>query len=234
MKPPSAPRRRERWFALRAPRAPRLMRDGHCWRSGSRSLVVRRRVRRAGRDARPADRRRARTPSPSTTSAFRIRPLPGRRRRCQRRTIRERPVAGLAHAFVFWGFVAFGGYTVVEFLYGLGHRRSHGTPAGSTSTALVLTPFAVAVLGGIIYLLIRRAFVRPVALGTKVSIESIVIALFIATLMVTFLLDLAARRGVARRARELVGPRARHPGVPGADSRRRSTSTWCCRRSRCS
>ena len=24
------------------------------------------------------------------------------------------------HAFVFWGFVAFGGYTSVEFLYGLG------------------------------------------------------------------------------------------------------------------
>src|SRR3954465_9427062 len=38
----------------------------------------------------------------------------------QRRTIRERPVAGLMHAFVFWGFVAFGGYTTVEFLRGLG------------------------------------------------------------------------------------------------------------------
>jgi Fe-S oxidoreductase len=44
------------------------------------------------------------------------------------------------------------------------------------------------VLAGIIYLLIRRAFLRPVGLGTKVSVESIVIALFIATLMVTFLL----------------------------------------------
>jgi len=38
----------------------------------------------------------------------------------QRRTIRERPVAGLMHALVFWGFVAFAGYTSVEFLYGLG------------------------------------------------------------------------------------------------------------------
>jgi Fe-S oxidoreductase len=37
-------------------------------------------------------------------------------------------------------------------------------------------------------LLIRRAFVRPVGLGTKVSAESIVIALFIAALMITFLL----------------------------------------------
>src|SRR5213594_2782781 len=38
----------------------------------------------------------------------------------QLRTIRERPAAGIMHALVFWGFVAFGGYTLVEFLYGLG------------------------------------------------------------------------------------------------------------------
>src|ERR1700674_912350 len=38
----------------------------------------------------------------------------------QRQTIRERPAAGVAHAFVFWGFVAFAGYTTVEFLFGLG------------------------------------------------------------------------------------------------------------------
>jgi len=38
----------------------------------------------------------------------------------QVRTIRERPIVGLAHAFVFWGFIAFAGYTSVEFLRGLG------------------------------------------------------------------------------------------------------------------
>src|SRR4030095_6824402 len=38
----------------------------------------------------------------------------------QVRTIRERTLAGGMHAFVFWGFVAFGGYTTVEFLRGLG------------------------------------------------------------------------------------------------------------------
>ncbi len=105
----------------------------------------------------------------------------------QRRTIRERPVAGLAHAFVFWGFAAFGGYTITEFLYGLGVVDLTGT-GWFHAYRLVLTPFAAAVLAGIIYLLIRRAFLRPVGLGTKVSVESIVIALFIATLMVTFLL----------------------------------------------
>jgi Fe-S oxidoreductase len=105
----------------------------------------------------------------------------------QRKTIVERPGAGLAHALVFWGFVAFGGYTAIEFLSGLGIvDLTHG--GWFTVYRVVLTPFAVAVLGGIVYLLIRRAFVRPVGLGPTVSVESIVIALFITTLMVTFLL----------------------------------------------
>jgi Fe-S oxidoreductase len=108
---------------------------------------------------------------------------------CQRQTIVERPVAGVAHAFVFWGFVAFGGYTLTEFLYGLGIVDLTRT-GWFDAYRMVLTPFAVAVLGGILYLLIRRAFLRPVALGPTISVESIVIALFIATLMVTFLLGL--------------------------------------------
>ena len=112
----------------------------------------------------------------------------------QARTIRERPIAGIAHAFVFWGFVAFGGYTLTEFLRGLGIvDLTHTT--WFTAYRLALTPFAVAVLGGILFLLIRRAFVRPVGLGTKVSIESIVIALFIATLMVTYLLTFRMEEG---------------------------------------
>jgi Fe-S oxidoreductase len=112
----------------------------------------------------------------------------------QRKTIKERPLTGLMHAFVFWGFVAFGGYTLVEFLYGLGlidltHARWF------LAYRIALTPFATLVLLGIVYLLIRRAFVRPVALGTKLSIESVVIALFIATLMVTFLLTFRLDEG---------------------------------------
>jgi Fe-S oxidoreductase len=105
----------------------------------------------------------------------------------QRKTITERPVAGTAHALVFWGFVAFAGYTTIEFLAGLGIADLTHTRAFDFYRA-VLSPFAVAVLGGIVYLLFRRAFIRPVALGTHVSAESIVIGLFIATLMATFLL----------------------------------------------
>jgi Fe-S oxidoreductase len=105
----------------------------------------------------------------------------------QRQTIKERPLAGLMHAFVFWGFIAFAGYTTIEFLDGLGIVDLTGTRWFAAYRS-VLAPFAIAVLAGILYLLVRRAFVRPVALGDHVSVESIVIALFIATLMVTFLL----------------------------------------------
>ena len=105
----------------------------------------------------------------------------------QVRTIRERPVVGIAHALVFWGFVAFAGYTSVEFLRGLGIVDLTGT-RWFFAYRVILVPFATAVLAGILFLLIRRAIVRPPALGRTVSIESIVIALFIATLMITFLL----------------------------------------------
>jgi Fe-S oxidoreductase len=93
------------------------------------------------------------------------------------------------HAFVFWGFIAFAGYTTVEFLYGLGIVDLTRT-GWFAAYRVILAPFATAVLVGILYLLVRRAFVRPVGLGDHVSVESIVIALFIATLMITFLLGL--------------------------------------------
>ena len=105
----------------------------------------------------------------------------------QRRTIVERPVAGLAHAGVFWGFLAFAGYTATEFLAGLGILDLTHTRAFELYR-LLLTPFAVAVLSGILFLLIRRGILRPAALGDHVSVESLVIGCFIATLMVTFLL----------------------------------------------
>jgi len=114
----------------------------------------------------------------------------------QVRTIRERPLTGLMHAFVFWGFVAFGGYTTVEFLYGLGIVDLTQTN-WFYAYRMALTPFAIGVLVGIVYLLIRRAFVRPIALGDHVSLESIVIALFITTLMVTFLLAFRLEEGTA-------------------------------------
>jgi Fe-S oxidoreductase len=105
----------------------------------------------------------------------------------QRQTIRERPLAGLAHALVFWGFLAFGGYTAVEFLDGLGLARLADT-RWFAAYRVALTPFACAVLAGIAYLILRRTIARPPGLGARVSVESVVIGAFIATLMITFLL----------------------------------------------
>jgi Fe-S oxidoreductase len=105
----------------------------------------------------------------------------------QRQTIAERPITGLAHALVFWGFVAFGAYTAAEFLAGLGIVDVTHTE-WFDAYRYVLTVFATAALAGIVYLLVRRVVFRPVALGEAVSVESIVIGLFIATLMITFLL----------------------------------------------
>jgi Fe-S oxidoreductase len=112
----------------------------------------------------------------------------------QRLTIVERPLAGVMHALVFWGFIAFAGYTLAEFAYGLGLVDVTGT-RWFHAYRLMLVPFASAVLVGILYLLVRRAVLRPVALGASVSIESVVIAIFIATLMVTFLLTLQLAEG---------------------------------------
>jgi Fe-S oxidoreductase len=106
----------------------------------------------------------------------------------QSKTIRARPWPGLAHLLVFWGFCAFGLYTAVEFLHGLGIVDLTDTrPFHWYKTALV--PFACGVLAGIVFLAIRRGIVRPRWLGDHVSKESILIAGFIATLMITFLLE---------------------------------------------
>lgn len=116
----------------------------------------------------------------------------------QSRTIAERPLVGLAHLGVFWGFVAFSLYTAVEFAHGLGFMDLTGA-AWFRVYAWILVPFALAVIVGISGLMVRRVFVRPAALGTGVSWESVLIGGFILTLMVTFLLDLGLGEGLASR-----------------------------------
>jgi Fe-S oxidoreductase len=116
----------------------------------------------------------------------------------QSRTIAERPLVGLAHLGVFWGFCAFALFTAVEFLRGLG-VADLTTTAWFATYALLLVPFALAVLVGITGLISRRVFVRPPALGEHVSKESVLIGFFIITLMVTFLLDFSLAEGVGAR-----------------------------------
>ena len=116
----------------------------------------------------------------------------------QSRTIAERPAVGVAHLGVFWGFTAFALYTGVEFLAGLGIADFTGS-RWFHLYALALVPFSVAVILGISGLLVRRAIVRPASLGDHVSGESVLIGLFILTLMVTFLLAFRWETGVAAR-----------------------------------
>jgi Fe-S oxidoreductase len=113
----------------------------------------------------------------------------------QSKVVAEKPVVGLAHALVFWGFIAFSGYSGAQFLKGLHIVDLTGTPA-FRSYSLALVPFAIGVLAGIGFLVVRRVAVRPEALG-PLSWESVLIGGFIATLMVTFLLDFRLTEGPA-------------------------------------
>jgi Fe-S oxidoreductase len=118
--------------------------------------------------------------------------LPGRVRRFlsevifQSKVIAAKPLVGLAHLFVFWGFTAFGLYTIGELLFGLGIVDVTRT-APFHGYKLLLVPFSLAVLAGMSGLLVRRGLVRPPALGQTVSAESILIGFFIVGLMLTFL-----------------------------------------------
>ena len=101
----------------------------------------------------------------------------------QSKVIRERPLPGLAHAFVFWGFLAFVLVTLNHFATGisvafLGEDSAYFYFAGA---------FAVAVTISITGLFVRRFFARPRWLGEHLSKESGYIALLIAILMLTFL-----------------------------------------------
>ncbi len=111
----------------------------------------------------------------------------------QGKVIRERPAAGLAHAFVFWGFCAFALITLNHLATGFGVPFL--SPAGGFGRIYFafVAVFAVAVAVSITYLAARRFILRPVWLG-KVSHESGIIAALIFVLMVTYLAGLARNR----------------------------------------
>jgi len=104
---------------------------------------------------------------------------------CQAKVIKERPLPGIAHAFVFWGFCIFGlitlnhfatalGFPILDNMFGEAYRKFAAW-------------FGVAVAISIFGLFVRRFFVRPRWLG-ELSKESGIIAFLIFALMVTFIL----------------------------------------------
>jgi len=105
----------------------------------------------------------------------------------QAKVIRERPLPGIAHALVFWGFCAFAIITLNHIAIGFGAGFLQPRSFYFTLAAV----FAVAVAISIAGLFVRRFLVRPKWLG-QISPESGVIALLIFILMTTYLGSLAA------------------------------------------
>ena len=115
----------------------------------------------------------------------------------QGKVIRERPLPGIAHAFVFWGFCAFALISIAHLAAGIGLDllpREYTVVRGYRYFVAV---FAIAVAISISGLAFRRLALRPIWLGLKVSIESGVIALLIFMLMVTYLFTFVAQEGSA-------------------------------------
>ncbi len=107
----------------------------------------------------------------------------------QAKVIEQRPVAGVAHALVFWGFLAFGLVTVNHISSGLGLVLiSRDSMFGKAYFGFVAL-FAVAVAVSILYLAFRRYVLQPVWLG-KTAPESGIIAALITTLMLSYLAGL--------------------------------------------
>ena len=104
----------------------------------------------------------------------------------QGKVIQQRPLPGLAHALVFWGFCAFALVTINHFAEGVGlYLVSRDGFFGSFYFQLAAV-FGVGVAVGISGLAFRRFVIRPKWLG-PLSYESGVIALLILILMITYL-----------------------------------------------
>src|SRR5579872_6519777 len=83
----------------------------------------------------------------------------------QGKVIRERPLPGIAHAFVFWGFCAFALITLNHLAVGFGfHLLSRDSGFGLAYSWFVAI-FAVAVAISITGLAVRRFIARPRWLG---------------------------------------------------------------------
>ncbi|MBI3872365.1 MAG: (Fe-S)-binding protein [candidate division Zixibacteria bacterium] len=119
----------------------------------------------------------------------------------QGKIIALRPFAGIMHALVFWGFLAFAPVTVDHFARGYGFSiLGHGAFRLALTTAVAA--LAVMVIIAMTALAFRRFILRPKALGA-LSVESGIVALLIQALMVTYLLDLYIIRDPASAASHL-------------------------------
>src|SRR5262249_3013364 len=107
----------------------------------------------------------------------------------QTRVIRDRPLVGILHALVMWGFLVFAWVSVEHMALGIrGLDRAAPERTWYSTFAAV---WAVAVLAGILGLAFRRFVLRPRVLG-PLSGTSALVSAFIVALMVTHLLGWGA------------------------------------------
>ena len=130
---------------------------------------------------------------------FRLRPLGPRIRKvlwevgAQGLVIAQRPLPGIAHAFVFWGFCVFALVTLNHIATGFGFTLLSHT-GFSGFYFLFVAVFAVAVAISITGLAFRRFVIRPKSLE-PLSPESGLIAFLIFALMITYLAGFWVREG---------------------------------------
>ncbi|HWB85758.1 MAG TPA: (Fe-S)-binding protein [Bryobacteraceae bacterium] len=129
------------------------------------------------------------------TADFDLQPLAPRMRQflwevmLQGKVIRQRPLPGVAHAFVFWGFCAFALVTINHVASPFGGQFLSMDTSFGRFYLIFVAVWAVAVAVAIAGLFVRRFVARPAWLG-ELSAESGVIALLIFLLMVTYLGEL--------------------------------------------
>lgn len=107
----------------------------------------------------------------------------------QSRVIRDRPVAGVLHALVMWGFLVFG-WVSLEHL-AVGFAGLENAKADDSWYGRFAAVWALLVLIGIVGLAVRRFVFQPKALG-KISAGSAIVAALIVALMATYLLGWGA------------------------------------------
>jgi Fe-S oxidoreductase len=103
----------------------------------------------------------------------------------QYRVVRDRPIVGILHAFVVWGFLAFAWVSAQHFLLGI--RGFSKATVTRSWYGMFVAVWAFAVLVAMIGLSFRRFVLRPKPLG-KLSATSGIVAFLISALMVTYLL----------------------------------------------
>ena len=103
----------------------------------------------------------------------------------QSRVVRDRPVAGIFHALVVWGFAAFAWVTLKHLSLGIRGLEHADTAPGFYGA--FAAGWAIAVLLAMIALSFRRFILRPKALGAP-SATSGLVAILISLLVVTYLL----------------------------------------------